>query len=135
MHGEVLTMRFDDLYQAEAALKDLCSASNDPMLEDHEIRDIVMSSRTYDSDGRLVTETGYELTVDLNKAGAEAWLRKACKAAGLYDFSSDNQRFSRSQILNHCQRMALSFQRKQMASWRAKHNAFARDYYGRTETE
>lgn len=127
-------MRFSDSYQAEQALADLCAANSEPKLEPHELRDIVMQSRTADADGRLVSDANYELTVDMNRAAAVAWGRKATKAASQFDFSSDNQRFNRSQILNHCLKMTREFQRRQIASWKIEsalaHERFNREVAG-----
>lgn len=43
---------------------------------------------------------------DLNAAAAQVWREKAAWRAEYIDFGSDNQRFSQSQWLRHCQEMA-----------------------------
>jgi len=43
---------------------------------------------------------------DLDGAASEIWKSKASHAANLYDFSTDNHRFARSQYMQHCLDMA-----------------------------
>jgi len=48
-------------------------------------------------------------TWSLNAAAAAAWDRKAAKAAGDYDFGTDGQTFSRSQVVDTCMKMARRY--------------------------
>jgi hypothetical protein len=42
---------------------------------------------------------------DLNGAAAEVWQKKMSNAARMYDFSTDNHSFKRSQFMDHCKEM------------------------------
>lgn len=43
---------------------------------------------------------------DLEAAAHEAWMEKAAIAASAHDFQTDQQSFTRSQLIAHCERMA-----------------------------
>ena len=45
-------------------------------------------------------------TYDMNAAAADVWTQKASHYAEAYDFSTDNHRLNRSQIIQHCLTMA-----------------------------
>jgi len=68
------------------------------------------------------TEAGgsWAPTYDLNAAAAEGWRWKAAKVAGSFDFSTDQQDFSRSQMVEMCLAMADRYQKKVTASIRLK---------------
>jgi cysteine synthase len=45
-------------------------------------------------------------TYDMNAAAADVWTQKASHFAEAYDFSTDNHRLNRSQVIEHCLTMA-----------------------------
>lgn len=109
----------DSLYQASRELAELVAASSEPVLADHELEDIVRACRMRDVNGYSPSETAYTLTIDMKLACVNAWTRKASKSASMYDFSSDNQRFDRSQVYAHCMEQAREWQKRQLATWTA----------------
>lgn len=61
------------------------------------------------TDGTVIwEEEGLDWTdgYDLEAAAHEAWLEKAAIAASAHDFQTDQQSFTRSQLIQHCERMA-----------------------------
>lgn len=46
---------------------------------------------------------------DFQAAAYDGWMRKAGKVARDFDFSRADQKFSRSQVIDHCKSMAASF--------------------------
>lgn len=67
------------------------------------------------TDGTVVwTEQGaaWAGVYDLNSAASEGWRWKAAKAASKFDVSTDGQSLSRSQVIAHCQEMAMNYQRR-----------------------
>ena len=61
-------------------------------------------SFTADTMGSSMYLTGY--AYDLNASAADIWQRKASHYATAFDFSTDNHNLRRSQIYDHCLRMA-----------------------------
>jgi len=61
-------------------------------------------SFTTDTMGSSMYLTGY--AYDLNASAADIWQRKASHYATAFDFSTDNHNLRRSQIYDHCLRMA-----------------------------
>ena len=55
---------------------------------------------------------GWIPTYDLNAAAADIWEEKAAGIADRYDFSADGQSYSRSQAVDHAQRMARYYRAK-----------------------
>lgn len=68
------------------------------------------------------TEAGgsWAPTYDLNAGAAEGWRWKAAKVAGSFDFSTDQQDFSRSQMSEMCQAMVALYQKRVQASIRQR---------------
>jgi len=60
-----------------------------------------------DTGGSTLYLTGR--SYDLDSAAADIWRQKAGHAANLYDFSTDNHSFKRSQYMKHCLEMASHF--------------------------
>lgn len=61
------------------------------------------------SDGNIIwREAGYAPSSlwDMTQAACDAWQAKAAKTANRYDFQSLDQRFSASQLYDHCVRQA-----------------------------
>lgn len=112
-------MEFADLNQAVAHLSELVAPADYPVLQPHELEDIARMCRMKDSCGRETDDPAYITTVDINLAATRLWARKAARAAGGFDFSSDNQRFDRSQVIKHCLQMQRHFQSQCVTAWPA----------------
>lgn len=52
---------------------------------------------------------GFDNVYDVRAAAHEAWLLRATRSAGKFNISIGGQRFDRSQVYDHCMRMAASF--------------------------
>ena len=78
---------------------------------------VVESCKTIDSESRLISNPEYQYTIDVYKCAAELYVMKSGLAVNSYDFKSDNQSFSRSQILNHLERMVQFYKNKQFSSF------------------
>ncbi len=63
---------------------------------------------TTDQKGTAYYVTGR--TYDLNAAAADVWRTKAAQAAKVYDVRTDNHGLSRSQIMDHCMKMAVLYE-------------------------
>ncbi len=98
--------------EAQARLERMTAASSVPTLDAAEISDLLAMSRTVDSAGLAPSDANWTPTYELNRGAAEGWRWKAAKAAGDYDFKTDGQDFSRSQVLDHCERMAAMYARR-----------------------
>ncbi|HEY8818405.1 MAG TPA: hypothetical protein VIM25_06260 [Candidatus Limnocylindrales bacterium] len=75
------------------------------------------------TDGTVVwTEAGgsWAPTYDLNAAAAEGWRWKAALVAGLFDFKTDQQDFSRSQMSDMCLAMAAMYAKRVTGSIRQR---------------
>ena len=115
-----MTRTFANIFEAAAMVGEFAAIDQAPTLLPHEVEDIVRQCQTIDSEGREVTDTNYVLTVETSLAASKLWAKKAAKAAGMFDFKTDNQSFSRSQVLNACLQMQLHFQKQIVASWANK---------------
>lgn len=65
-----------------------------------------------DSDPQLLWAEdgpGFDNIYDVRGAAHEAWLLRATRSAGKFDISIGGQRFNRSQVYEHCMKMAASF--------------------------
>jgi len=67
-----------------------------------------------DTQGSVLYLTGR--SYDLDGAAAEIWKTKAGHAANMYDFSTDNHRFARSQYMDHCLKMANYYEQRAASS-------------------
>jgi len=98
--------------EAQARLKRMTDADNEPALTADDIADCLAISKLVDANGLAPSEASWTPTWDLNRGAAEGWRRKAGKLATRFDFEADGQRFDRSQAIEHCERMAESYRRK-----------------------
>jgi len=98
--------------QAWATLKAMCAADTAPVLSDAELELLLGSVLIVDSAGLGPSDSDYTPTWDLNRAAAEAWRWKAGKVSGAFDFQADGASYSRSQMLDMCNRMAAQYQRR-----------------------
>ena len=100
---------------AQALFDAHCPRSDDPPLTDAQVAEYMNEGLVPDSEGRTPADTGYVETYDkrgVYAAIVEGWLGKAGNAAGRFDFESDGQRFSRSQVAARCEAMATRYAKK-----------------------
>ena len=67
-----------------------------------------------DTGGSVLYLTGR--SYDLDGAASDIWKSKAGHAANMYDFSTDNHRFARSQYMDHCLKMASYYEQRASSS-------------------
>ena len=102
--------------EAAARIQRMCLASEDPVLDEDEIADLVSAACRPDADGFTRADTEWTPTWDLNAGAAEGWARKAAKAANRFNFAEDGQRFDRAQVYQHCEAQRLVYANKSMGS-------------------
>ena len=119
---ELTTMQeFDNISNARLMIAEMIAADQYPVIVDHEIEDVIRQCRLKDKNGYPVGDANYCLTIDVNLVCTRLWARKAGRAAGDFDFKSDNQQFTRSQIIEHCLQMQRHYQKQVMGVWPAPH--------------
>lgn len=94
---------------AKTRLARMVAATEDPVLDDDTLEDLLVGAQIADAQGRLPNEAGYDPTYDLNFAAAAGWDAKAGKASSRFGFSEDNQTFNRQHVFDHCERMARRY--------------------------
>jgi hypothetical protein len=95
-----------DPADAKTQLQRMVAWDQDPQLTDPEVDDLLRLARAVDTDGRAVTDPEWVPTYDLNYAAAEGWRWKAGRVAALTSFSLEGQRVERSDMYDHCTKMA-----------------------------
>lgn len=98
--------------EARSRLRRMVAADKAPTLDDEDLDSLMTYARTTDRYGALPTEDGWTPTFRLARAALEGWRWKAAKVAGDFDSSSDGASYSRSQKLDHCERMIKMYARK-----------------------
>lgn len=93
-------------------LKDMLAWEQPPVLEEAQVVRLLLGSSQPDTDGYLPSEESWSSSYELDAAAAEGWRRKAAIVAGDYDFSDGEARLSRSQMLQHCLKMANEYKTK-----------------------
>ena len=106
-----------DEAEALARLKRMTDADAEPALTQQDLADCLAMSRLADAAGLAPSDPAWTPTYDLNRGAAEGWARKAGKLVYAYDFSTDGQSFSRSQLVEHCERMAERYRKRVTASF------------------
>lgn len=104
--------------QALERLTLMVAAGSDPSLENDELVDLLTAAARADRYGLWPDDTGWTPTYDLNSAAAEGWRRKAGKVAGSFDFGTDGDTFTESQVFQQCVAQAERYQKKTTASVR-----------------
>ena len=92
-------------------LSRMCAAASEPTLDEQQLDEILAEHRVPDSEGRLPTDEGWVPRWNLRAAAATGWEWQAGQASGDFDFGEDGQRFNRSQVIEHCLRMARIYRR------------------------
>lgn len=101
---------------AKNRLSLMVAAGVDPVLTDPEIVMLLDSARRPDTMGRLPGDTGWVETYALGAAAAEGWRWKAARVVDRVDLQGDDTRLSRSQLFDHCMRMADRYDRQAWAA-------------------
>jgi hypothetical protein len=100
---------------AVAMIDAYCPFTDDPALSSTQQTQLLALAVTVDADGVAPSEAGWTPTysrVGCWRAIAEGWQIKAGLAAPRFDFTTDGQSFRRSQIMDHCEAMAVKYRRK-----------------------
>lgn len=98
--------------EALARLERMTAASEEPVLSSEELTDLLNLSKTVDSWGVAPGEDGWSPSWDLNRGAAEGWRWKAAKVASRFQFTTDGASYHREQVMQHCERMSLTYRRK-----------------------
>lgn len=96
-----MSREFKTGYDAVEYVIELTGARNYPVVSDHFAEMIVKRFYVVDKDGFRTDNLNYKITVDIFSAAAEIFGVKAGYASTDYDFKTDNQSFSRSQVVQH----------------------------------
>lgn len=94
----------------------MTAAATAPELTDGDLDELVLVARRPDAEGRVDGDDGWEPTWALGVAAAEGWRWKAGRVADRVDFSADGTRLSRSQLVDHCLRMADVYGRRRLST-------------------
>jgi hypothetical protein len=98
--------------EAEARLRAITSASEEPDLTDADVAAMMDVSRLADAAGMVYTDAGWDPTWDLNRGAALGWTIKAGRVANRFAFDADGAKYDRNQIHQHCVAMAQIFRNK-----------------------
>lgn len=101
-----------DVATARIRLGAMTAWETEPTLSSDELDALVAMARRADAAGLAPSDVDWTPTYDLNSAAAEGWRWKAAKATTKFDVSTDGQSLSRSQVKQHCDEMAMSYQRR-----------------------
>ena len=82
----------------------------EPELTDGDIEELLDLAARADTYGRLPTDTGWIGAYDLNAAAAEAFLWKAARSAGEFDFSADGASFAKGSRAANLAKQASEFE-------------------------
>lgn len=94
---------------ARVRLERMVASDQIPALTGTEVDDLIELAKRPDSDGVAINDPDWTPTWDLGAAAAEGWRWKAAKVAGHFDFGADGSNLSKSQVMDHCLRMAEVF--------------------------
>lgn len=101
-----------DEAEARERLRRMVAADTAPSLSEAEVDDLVSLARTTDAMGLNYGDAGWTPAYRLSRAALEGWRWKMAKASGGFDFSSDGASYSRSQVIDHCERMIKQYGKK-----------------------
>lgn len=87
--------------EARARLKAMIAFESQPTMTEDELTLLITDYKVADSYCRAPSDAGWVGTWNLAGAAAEAWRQKAGKVAAFYDFGSNVNSFTRSQMHKH----------------------------------
>lgn len=100
----------EDLTAADR-LAVMVASTEEPLLSEDELADLLEQSRRPDADGNNPDAEDWQETYDLDSAAATGWEWKAGRATPGFSFGEDGQMFSRQQVFDHCMAMADRYRR------------------------
>lgn len=100
-----------DATAARQYIADRCRADDDPSLTAGELDELLELAKIKDPAGRPPSDPAWVPTWDLEPAIGQGWLRKADKAAGMYDQVSlgDGLSFARQSLYKNCVAQAEAY--------------------------
>lgn len=96
-------------------LKKLTASSEDPILSDAEIDELLAGSAAADASGLGPQSEAWTPTYDVNSAAAEGWLIKAARSASTTETDPDSLEIT-SRVFENCLRMAKLYSKKRAVS-------------------
>jgi hypothetical protein len=90
-------------------LRKMAAADAEPVIDASELESILAAYAKSDRLGNSPQSAEWIPTYDLRAAAAEAWRRKAARAAELVSSDLDGDRLSANQVFEHCERMAKMY--------------------------
>ena len=92
---------------ARTRLAYMTAASEEPVLVEAELDDLLEQYALIDIEGREPTDPDWEGTWNLRNAAAEGWRWKAARVANQFDFTTDGgmSNIKRGQLHAHCLKM------------------------------
>lgn len=94
----------------------LAAASSRPTLTTEEVRAAVKTRPLVDADGLTSEDPEWTPTWDLNAAVAELWGVKAGRVAGDFNFSADDGRFDKGEVMAHCLAMEALYSSRRIGA-------------------
>lgn len=98
--------------EARARLIILTEANSEPTLSAEEIDYLLERSKVADRYGFPPSDPNWTPTWILARGAAEGWMLKASKLVGAYDIRVDGAQMDRSQMAEHCMKMAEHYRRQ-----------------------
>ena len=96
-------------------LKKLTASSEEPVLTDAEVDEVLAASGVADAEGNGPASEDWTPTYDVNAAAAEGWMIKAARAASTTETDPDSLAVT-SRVFENCVRMARLFSAKRAVS-------------------
>lgn len=100
---------------AKDKLKKLTASSEEPVLTDLEIDELLAASAVADSAGLGPESEGWSPTYDVSSAAAEGWMIKAARSASTTETDAATLAVT-SRVFDNCLRMARLYSKKRAAS-------------------
>lgn len=98
-----------DRANARRRLVSMTDGAAEPVLEEHELEELLTDHQLADADGRAPDDTAWEPTFDLNRAAAAGWRRRAGKVAGDYPITADGRTLGRDKVAEAFLKMAEQY--------------------------
>lgn len=106
-------------------VKALAGAAQRPALTDAEVISAIQAHPRVDVDGLQADDPDWSQTWDINAAVADLWATKAGKVAGDFNFSADDARYDKGEVMAKCLAMEAHYAAKAAGS--AATGAYAGD--------
>jgi|GEM_PF-1550192 len=86
--------------------------ASEPALSSADLTALVNACKRADDDGNAPSDDAWAPTYSLNAAIAQGWRIKASRLAMAYDMADDGISRRRSQMIEHCLKMAAEFDKQ-----------------------